>query len=87
MLAGIPIITAWVIIALTTVETSDYPPISFDLKAALFSPVNASYLTLKMESVSKNTIFGPKMMVKSGLEKFCFEIPPCRKIVIFITEF
>ena len=39
--------------------------------------VNTSYLTdsyisftLKMESVSKNTIFGLKMMVKSGLEKF-----------------
>ena len=37
---------------------------------------NMSYLTesyivfaLKMESVSKNTIFGLKMMVKSGLEK------------------
>ena len=26
--------------------------------------------TLKMESVSKNTIFGIKMMVKSGVEKF-----------------
>ena len=26
--------------------------------------------TLKMESVSKNTIFGQKMMVKSGLEQF-----------------
>ena len=26
--------------------------------------------TLKMESVTKNTIFGLKMMVKSGLEKF-----------------
>ena len=40
-------------------------------------PLNTSYLTdsyigftLKMESVSKNTIFGLKMMVKSGLEKF-----------------
>ena len=39
--------------------------------------LNTSYLTdsyigftLKMESVSKNTIFGLKMMVKSGLEKF-----------------
>ena len=39
-------------------------------------PINTSYLTesyivftLKMESVSKNTIFGLKMMVKSGLEK------------------
>ena len=33
------------------------------------------------------TIFGPKMMVKSGLEKIYFEIPSCGKIVIFITEF
>ena len=39
--------------------------------------LNTSYLTdsyigftLKMESVTKNTIFGLKMMVKSGLEKF-----------------
>ena len=38
--------------------------------------INTSYLTdsyigfiLKMESVSKNTSFGLKMMVKSGLEK------------------
>ena len=38
--------------------------------------LNTSYLTdsyiiftLKLKSVSKNTIFGPKMMVKSGLEK------------------
>ena len=38
--------------------------------------LNTSYLadsyivfTLKMESVSKNTIFGIKMMMKSGLEK------------------
>ena len=56
--------------------------------------LNTSYLTdsyigftLKMESVSINTIFGLKIMVKSGLEKFIFEIPPCGKIVIFITEF
>jgi hypothetical protein len=42
--------------------------------------------TLKMESVSKNTIFGLKMMVKNGLEIY-FEIPPCGKMVIFITEF
>ena len=41
-----------------------------------FSKINTSYLTesyivftLKMESISKNTIFGLKMMVKSGLEK------------------
>ena len=39
--------------------------------------LNTAYLTesyilftLKMESVSKNTIFGLKMTVKSGLEKF-----------------
>ena len=42
----------------------------------IFLLLNKSYLTdsyivftLKMESVSKNTIFGLKMMVKSGLEK------------------
>ena len=42
----------------------------------LYILINTSYLTdsyigftLKMESVSKNTIFGLKMMVKSGLEK------------------
>ena len=41
------------------------------------SGLNTSYLTdsyivftLKMESEFKNTIFGLKMMVKSGLEKF-----------------
>ena len=35
------------------------------------SYLNDSYIsfTLKMESVSKNTIFGLKMTVKSGLEK------------------
>ena len=32
---------------------------------------------LKMEYVSKINIFGLKMMVKSGLEKNIFEIPPC----------
>ena len=42
-----------------------------------FKSFNTSYLTdsyivftLKMESVSKNTVFGLKMIVKSGLEKF-----------------
>ena len=41
------------------------------------SALNTSYLTdlyivftLKMESVPKNTIFGLKMMLKSGVEKF-----------------
>ena len=36
------------------------------------SYVTDSYngFTLKMESVAKNTIFGLKMRVKSGLEKF-----------------
>ena len=39
------------------------------------SYLTASYIvfTLKMESVSKNTIFGLKMMVKSGLEKIFFK--------------
>ena len=47
---------------------------------------NTSYLTdsyiifaLKMESVSKNTIFGLKMIAKSDLEKL-LEIPPCRRL-------
>ena len=47
-----------------------------DLPSLLYSHINTSYLTdsyiiftLKMESVSKNTIFGLKMIVKSGLEK------------------
>ena len=29
--------------------------------------------TLKIESVTKNTIFGLKMMVKGGLEKIIFK--------------
>ena len=41
-----------------------------------------------MESVSKNTIFGLKMMVKSGLEKFILKsLHAGRKMVIFVTEF
>ena len=46
------------------------------MKAYVIFLLNTSYLTdsyivftLKMESESKNTIFGLKMMVKSGLEK------------------
>ena len=42
---------------------------------------------VKIEYVTKNNIFGLKMMVKSGLEKNYFEIPTCGKIVIFIIEF
>ena len=38
-----------------------------------------------MESASIVTIFVLKMMVKSGLENY-FEIPPCGKMVIFVTE-
>ena len=48
---------------------------------------NTSYLTdsyivftLKIESVYKSTIFGLKMMVKSGLEKFILKSH-------FVTEF
>ena len=44
---------------------------------SMSDPLNMSYVTdsyigftLKMESVAKNTIFGLKMMVKSGLENF-----------------
>ena len=53
---------------------------------------NTSYLTdwyniftPKMESESKNTIFGLKMMVKRGARDF--GIPPDGKVVIFITKF
>ena len=59
-------------------ETSSCFGVSISL--FIFYPLagclNASYLTdsyigftLKMESVTKNTIFGLKMMVKCGLEK------------------
>ena len=44
-------------------------------------------LTLKMESVSKNAIFWPKNDGEKWSKKIYFEIPPCGKIVIFITEF
>jgi hypothetical protein len=47
-----------------------------EIEIILISTLSTSYLTdsyiiftLKMESVSKNTFFGLKMMVKSGLEK------------------
>ena len=53
--------------------------------------INTSYLTdsyigftLKIESVSKNTFFGLKMMVKSGLEKKSFEIPPCEGLLFLL---
>ena len=56
------------------------------------SEINTSYLTdsyigftLKMESVSKN--FWPKNDGEKWSRKKYFEIPPCAKIVIFITEF
>ena len=44
--------------------------------------MSCSYIgfTLKVESVAKNTTFGLKMMVKSGL-------PPCGKMFSFVTEF
>ena len=53
---------------------------------------NTSYLTdsyivftLKTESESKITIFGLKMMVKSGL-KNVFEIPPCRRLLSLTSK-
>ena len=46
-------------------------------RSCKYTTFNTSYLTdsyimftLKMDSVAKNTIFGLKMRVKSGLEKF-----------------
>ena len=35
----------------------------------MFIPESRVVFTLKMESVTKNTIYGLKMMVKNGLEK------------------
>ena len=56
--------------------------------------INTSYLTdsylvftLKMESVSKNTIFGLKMMVKSRLEKIFLKFLHALTMSFFITEF
>ena len=67
-------ITSWLIILFFTRK---YLPHSF------VSFFNTSYLTdtyiiftLKMESVFKNTIFGLKMMVKSGLEKMILKFLP-----------
>ena len=55
--------------------------------------VNTQYMrnsnfvyVLKMEYVPKINIFGLKMMVTIH-HKFFFEIPPCGKKVLFITEF
>ena len=55
------------------------------------SDINTQYMrnpdmvyVLKMEYVSKINIFGLKMMVKSGLEKIFFKIPPCEHHVILI---
>ena len=48
--------------------------------------IQSSSYTLKLESVPRITKFGQKMMVKSGLEKFVhINIPPMRKMVIFVT--
>ena len=41
---------------------------------------------LKMEYVPKINIFGLQMMVKIH-HNFFFEIPPCAKQALFITEF
>ena len=56
-------------------------------------PLNTSYLTdsyinftLKMEFVSKNPIFWPKNDGEKWSRKIYFEIPPCGKMIIFITE-
>ena len=56
--------------------------------------INTSYLTdsyigftLKMESVSKNAIFGLKMMVKSGLEKLFLKFLHAEAIFFFFFHF
>ena len=46
----------------------------FSLKYEFFNMSYLTVFTLKMESVSKNTIFGLKMMVKSDLEKIFLKI-------------
>ena len=58
-------------------------------------PVNTLYgckttivFTLKMESVPKITILiWPKNDGEKWFRKIYFEIPPCGKMVIFVTEF
>ena len=56
--------------------------------------LNTSYLTdsyivftLKLESGSKITILGLKKVGEKWSRKNYFEIPPCGKMVIFVTEF
>ena len=56
--------------------------------------LNTSYLTdsyigftRKMESVSKNTIFGLKMMVKSGLEKSILKSLHVGRWLFFLNKF
>ena len=62
------------------------------LKSLKLNAISTSYLTdsyigftLKMESVTKN--FWPKNEGENWSRKICFEIPPCGKLVIFVTEF
>ena len=43
--------------------------------------------TLKIESVPKNIVFGLKNDGEKWSRKIYFEIPPCGKMVIFVTEF
>ena len=69
--------------------------ILYRMKAYITKGFNTHYMSylcivfmVKMESVYKITIFGLKMMVKiAWSRKIYFEIPPCKKVVIFITEF
>ena len=50
-----------------------YLPHSFDVIITSYMTDSYIVFTFKMEFVSKNTIFGLKMMVKIGLEKFILE--------------
>ena len=63
------------------------PPIMqfFSLNTQYMRNSNFVYV-LKMEYVPKINIFGLKMMVTIH-HNFFFEIPPCGKKVLFITEF
>ena len=40
-----------------------------------------------MESVTKNTIFGLKMMVKSGLEKFILKSLHARRLLFLLLNY
>ena len=56
----------------STLEWENYSITNYNFELLNTSHLADSYIvfTLKMESISKNTIFGLKILVKSGLEKY-----------------